>query len=287
MLILEYAEVSWDINAHCQFKCTYCRAEWKNGELARSVDDYLTVVEKLQTSRYKHHSTINWKLNGGEPSHFPHLTPVLRKIKEQPSTVELSTSGDDTWFSLYSVLNFLDSIVFTYHSWQNSDIADFIFEQCLEKNISVKVIVPMEPGKILQAKEKIDHIRSLGYQCDEQILYDISGQLYHGYTNADINQIFGREDNYQFDKSIYTPAYVDLSVVNDTDPIYTGQPCYAGVDWLHINHIGFANYSQCGGRSEMFNVFLPNWVPPDNHFPCSMNQCRNEQDHRTIRILPF
>lgn len=289
MINLDYAEVHWDLNGYCKFQCTYCPAQFKNGELKYSADQYLAVVDKLQHSRYKHHSKILWQLGGGEPLHFPHLGTVLKKIKKKPSIVRLNTSGDDTWFSLYSVLNLVDEVELTYHSWQNNDIVDLILEQAIEKNVKVSITVPLLPGLIFESREKVKRFQLLGYACNEQVLRNDNGQLYQGYSIIDENRIHGRPDSWLpapviRDPNKPDPNYIDLSVANSTDPVYTGLPCYAGVDWLHIGPNGFVSYSRCGGRSEHFNVFDPNWQAPNNHFPCTVIQCRHDNDRKKIRI---
>ncbi len=283
MIELAQAEVTWLLNSYCQHQCDYCRPEYKSGGLDRSVDEYLTVIEKLQNTRYQHHSKIHWKIGGGEPLHFPHLGTLLKKIRERPAIVTLDTSGDDTWFSFVRIAGLIDSLNLTYHSWQNDDVIDFILEQAQEKNISVSITVPLLPGLINESREKVQHFNNLGYVCSEQILYDDDGKLYRQYSQVDENRIFGRPDDYVAEP--YAPASSDLSVVNNADPVYTGQACYAGVDWLYIGPKGFASYSQCGGRNEHYNAFDPNWQPPSNHFACTVNQCRSEQDRRTIRIV--
>jgi len=283
MISLAYAEVTWILNAYCQHQCAYCRPEYKTGQLDRSVEEYLSVVEKLQSTRYQHHSQIHWKIGGGEPLHFPYLGTLLKKIRERPAIVTLETSGDDTWFSFMRIAGLIDRLDLTYHSWQNDDVFDLVLEQAQEKNISVSITVPLLPGLVNESREKVQQFASRGYASKEQILYDDDGKLYRHYSQIDENRIFGRPDDYVAEP--IEPAPTDLSVVNNTDPVYTGWPCYAGVDWLYIGPKGFASYSQCGGRSEHYNAFDPNWQPPNSHFACTMNQCRSEQDRRTIRIV--
>lgn len=290
MLQLEHAEVTWQLNAYCKLQCSYCQPEWKTGSLDTPVAQYLTVIEKLQNTRYQHHKKIYWKIGGGEPLHFPQLSTLLRKMREQPSIIRLDTSGDDTYFSLYGVLNLIDRIKLTYHYWQNDDVVGFLLEQCLEREVDVSIKIPLAPRKITESREKVEYFKNLGYVCDEQILYDRDGKLHRGYSNVDANRIHGRPDDWQEEVTVYDPNlpdpnYIDISIINEIDPIYTGQPCYAGVDWMHINPKGFVSYSQCGGRNEHFNVFETNWQPPNAPFPCTVNQCRHEQDRKKIRII--
>lgn len=290
MIQLDQAEVSWALNSHCGLGCSYCHSQYKGGDLDKSIDQYLSVVEKLQNTRYRHHSRIYWKIGGGEPLQFPHLGTLLKKMKEKPCIIRLDTSGDDNWFSFFGVSSLIDSVKLTYHSWQNDDVFDFVLEQCKEKNINVTIEVPLLPGSIAESRAKVKHFVDLGYVCNEQVLRDLGGELHPGYSQLDENRIYGRPDDWEpvyvvYDPNLPDPNYVDLSVVNNADPVYTGKPCYAGVDWLHINPRGFASYSQCGGRNEHFNAFDPAWQPPSNSFPCTVNQCRSEQDRTKIRIV--
>jgi hypothetical protein len=282
MIEPKYAEVVWALNAYCQHRCTYCPAEYKNGELAHSVDQYLMVIEKLQQTRYQHYPKIHWKLGGGEPLHFPYLSIILKKIREKPAIVRLDTSGDDTWFSFTRIASLVDRVKLTYHEWQNDDVFELVLEQCKEKNITVSIAIPLLPGKIFESREKIKYFEARGYNCQEQILFENDGRLHLGYSLLDENRIFGKPDDCITER--YQPQYIDLSVINATDPVYTGKPCYAGVDWLSINPNGFASYGQCGGRNEHYNVFDPNWQPPNSWFNCTVNQCRSDQDRRKIRI---
>ena len=290
MIQLEHAEVTWLLNAHCEFKCSYCDPQYRNGGLDRSLEQYLAVVEKLQNTRYQHYSRIYWKIGGGEPLHFPYLSAVLKKMKEKSCTIRLDTSGDDNWFSAFGILGLIDKIKLTYHSWQNDDVFGFILEHCEEKNVDVHIDIPLAPGSIIESRAKVQHFIDLGYSCSEQILRDLDGELHRGYSQLDSNRIHGRPDNWMpepvvLDPNLPNPNYVDLSTVNNTDLVYTGSPCYAGVDWLFINPKGFASYSQCGGRNEHYNAFDPAWQPPAQPFACTVNQCRSEQDRSKIRIL--
>lgn len=290
MITLSHAEVIWQLNNYCQLQCSYCPASFKNGSLDRSTNQYLTVIEKLQATRYQHHNKIHWRLGGGEPLHYPHLSTLLKKIKSRPAHVTLETSGDDTWFAIMSILNYIDRLLLTYHPWQNSDVFDFIFEQAAEKNIKISITVPLAPGLILESKQKVLEFRNLGYDCQEQILRDGDGQLHSDYSQVDVNRIQGRADNWEpapvvIDKTQPDPNYVSLAVTNPVDPIYTGKPCYAGVDWIEINARGFVSNSQCGGRTESLNAFDPDWQPPNNYFACTVNQCRSSQDRAKIRIV--
>jgi organic radical activating enzyme len=283
------AEVNWALNSYCNFNCEYCRPEWRNGSLEFTLDDYLTVIEKLHLTRYQHHDMIDWRLDGGEPLHFPYLKELLQKIKERPSRVTLNTSGGDTYFPLFGVLSYLDQVRLSYHEWQNDEVVGFILEKCQEQNVRVKLIFPLLPGKIYETRDKIAEYTQQGFNCEEQVLRNIEGQLHNSYSLVDENRIMGRPDNWEIEDVTVPvgqpdPNYISLAVVNDHDPVYTGMPCWAGVDWLFINPKGFVSYSECGGRTEPINAFDPEWMPPNTSFACGVNQCRSKNDRTKIRV---
>jgi hypothetical protein len=287
---LDHAEVIWALNSYCTLQCEYCRPEWRSGKLDHTIDEYLAIVKKLQRTRYQHHSHIHWRLTGGEPLNFPELSTLLKKIKEKPATVELETSGEIEWFSFTRISRLVDRVHLTYHWWQNEDVSGFIFEQCQENNVPVTITVPLAPGEIHESRARVEHFQSLGYECKEQTLTEADGRLYRGYSQVDQNRIFGRPDDWKptpikIDPNLPAPGYVDLRIVTNVKYVYTGKPCYAGVDWIYINHKGFVSYSQCGGRDESLNVFNPEWEAPGDHFPCTVNQCRSVQDRSKIRII--
>lgn len=282
MITLKHAEVHWKLSSYCQFECSYCR--FKSREFDHTIEEYLEIVEKLQNTRYQHHDRIRWKLGGGEPLHFPGLIHILKKIKEKNSIVELETSGDDNWFKLYSVINLLDKVILTYHSWQQETMFEFLLDLCTENNVNLEIHIPLESGLINETRQKVKDLSDKGYTCQEQKLTNEDGSDWSGYTQIDLNRIYNRPDEYNVVHDS-TPAYVDLSKVNDTDPINTGKPCYAGIDWINISAKGWAMYSHCAGRANPFNVFDPNWEPPSTTFSCNVIQCKSSMDRKKIRVI--
>ena len=97
---------------------------------------------------------------------------------------------------LFGVSGLIDSVKLTYHAWQNDDIFGFILEQCQEKNIKVSIEIPLLPGRILESRQKVKLYIDQGYDCNEQVLRDLSGGLHHEYSTVDANRINGRPDDW-------------------------------------------------------------------------------------------
>jgi hypothetical protein len=245
------------------------------------------VIEKLQTSRYKHAKSIKWKIGGGEPLHFTNLNILLRKIKSMPSVVRLDTSGGETWFDLMETKEYVDEYRLTHHDWQNISVVTFVDDFCKENNKKLRVLVPLAPGKIFEKRELIETLKADGVSAKEQILFnDVKvGDFWDGYSSIDINRINGRPDDWEPTPSPpQEQVYEDPRIPPvDNTPSYTGKGCYAGIDYLYISHKGYANGSDCGGR-DIGNVFDEKWIAPSEIFTCNMNYCRSESDRRRLRV---
>jgi MoaA/NifB/PqqE/SkfB family radical SAM enzyme len=276
-------EINWKLNSYCEYGCEYCHGKWSKGSLDRTLDQYLDVVEKLQATRYPYGDRIKWTLGGGEPLHFPNLNQLLQKIKEKNSYVRLDTSGGDSWFGVMEIIEYIDYLKLTHHSWQNTSVLDFIIDLCKEKGKKIRVVIPLLPGKILEGRVKVLEIREKGVGSEEQVLKGVHGETWSGYSSKDKNLINNLPEDYVAPPYV-APPYVPLNEPPpDDSPSYTGKLCYAGIDILRIDHKGFAKGSECGGRP-MGNVFESTWEAPAGPFACPMLWCRIPKDRDTIRV---
>lgn len=277
-------EIKWKLNSYCEHDCEYCPSKWSGGELDRTLDQYLSVVEKLQNTRYAHGDRIKWTIGGGEPLHFPNLNLLLRKIKEKNSYIRLDTSGGDSWFGVMEIINYIDYLKVTHHHWQNSSVLDYIIDLCKENNKKIRILVPLAPGKIKESKAKVQELIAQGIGAEEQVLTSENGNYWSGYSSKDINLIQGFDEDYVPPPPKPAPAYVPLNEPpKDNSPSYTGKQCYAGIDYILINNKGFTIGSDCGGR-DIGNVFNENWQAPSGSFACPMLWCRSALDRSRLRI---
>lgn len=290
--MIDQAEVHWILNGWCTLGCDYCPSRLNNVDNGRNVEEYLTVIRKLQASRYKNAKSIKWKLGGGEPLQFPGLSIVLNEIKKMPSFVRLDTSGGETWFDLMSIINKIDHIKLSQHYWQNSSVLDFTIDLCKDNNVKLDVMIPLLPGKIDECRLKVSELVAQGVNAHEQPLTnDAKGKhdLWDGYSLKDKYKILGLPEDYQppapppRDPNQPDPQWVDPRIIRDPEFVYTGKQCFAGVDFIFIGAKGFASASDCGGR-DLGNVFDPAWQAPDASFACPMFQCLSERDRKIIRV---
>lgn len=286
--MIEQAEVHWHLTDKCNIGCEYCPSRYRGGTNKKTTEEYLTVIEKLQTSRYKHAKSIKWKIGGGEPLHFTNLNILLRKIKSMPSVVRLDTSGGETWFDLLETREYVDQYRLTHHDWQNISVVHFIADFCKENKKDLQVVVPLAPGKIFEKRELIEELKSNGISAHEQIIYNDAkpGSYWDMYSIIDINRILRRADDWTPPPPppYVEPRYEDPRIPPiDNTPKYTKLGCYAGIDHLYISHKGYASGSECGGR-DIGNVFDDNWQAPSEIFTCNMNYCRSSRDRQRLRV---
>ena len=276
-------KIIWQISGGCTHQCWYCLTKYRNNPDYRPLDDYLYVIDKLQNHGERaNFSKMYWKFNGGEPLQFPNFNIILKEVKKKDSIVSVETSGEETWFNLLEVVDYLNNVELTHHYWQNESVLNYIIDLTKERGIKLKIKIPMLPGKIFECIAKSDGLRDQGIAVDEILLIKDDGQPLDEYSLVDYNRFYRRPDDWTPPPPPSPRAWVDPRI-DDGAPSYTGKPCYAGVDYLYISSKGFTTSSDCNGRM-VGNVFDPGWLPPDDAFPCPMLFCRSNTDYQNIRI---
>lgn len=284
--MISVAEIHWHITDRCNYNCEYCPPKYHAGKNQQPIEKYLSVIQKLQTSRYKHAELIKWKIGGGEPLAVDGISALLKEIRKGPSTIRLDTSGGDTWFNFVEVKDLIDSVRLTHHYWQNLSVMEFIIDTCLENNKKIEILVALAPGRVKDGKALVNSLKERGLNAKGQELKDEHGNLYSGYSRGEMNILMGLPEDWVPPPPKFNPnpPYVNLSVAPEDDsPSYTGKLCYAGIDYIFISGRGYVNASECGGR-DIPNVFEDNWQAPDSAFTCPMLWCRSKKDRSRLRV---
>jgi len=290
------SQVFWHLTDYCDQECTYCPARYRGGSSIKELASYLSVVKKIQDSRYKHAEKIVWQLSGGELITLPNITSILKQIKTRPSFVKIETSGGTSWFDYMSIQDYIDQITLTYHHWQNPSIAEYIIDFCQTNNKIIRVKVPYFPGKVKEQMALIADLNSRKIPTRGMPLYvdaRSSNPYIDGYSANEINLMNGREENWvppppapvpPRDPSLPDPNWIDPTKPSEEGQKQSvGTGCYAGVDYIYISHKGFATGSDCGGRT-LGNVFESDWLPPRESFNCPMFLCHSHSDKKKIRM---
>lgn len=276
-------KIIWQISGGCTHECWYCLSKYRNNPNYKTIEEYLSVVDKLQNyGNRKNIPKLSWKFKGGEVLQFSNLNILLNKIKEKNSYVTVETSGGESWFDILAVIDSIDSVILTHHYWQNITVLDYIIDLCKEKDKKLHVKIPAVPGHVRENKIAVENLTARNVSAELQLLEKTEGGPLDNYSQLDLNIFYGRPDDWIPPPPPPPPEWFDPAQSHN-NPSYTGKPCWAGVDWLYIDSRGFAKGSDCGGRL-IDNVFSENWEPPDSAFACPMMFCHHQNDRDNIRI---
>jgi organic radical activating enzyme len=285
-------KIIWNFSGSCNNDCWYCHSSFRNYPYYKTTEEYLHVIDLLQNHGQRSLiPKMNWKFKGGEPLQFTNFNILLKQIKTKDSHVTIETSGGNSWFDILEVSGNVDELILTHHYWQNETVLDYLIDFMQEQDKKITVFVPMLPDKINECRAIVQGLKDRGVEAIEQLLLNEQGGSIEKYSMRDLNIYYKRPEDWTpppppppvpRDPNLPDPAWVDPRI-DDGAPVYTGKPCWAGVDYMHIDVKGWAKGSDCNGR-DLGNVFEPGWLPPDLSFACPMMFCRSNNDKRNIRI---
>ena len=119
--VLKYKTVQWKLHNKCNYNCSFCSANNKDGsDPWFSIEKYKSVIDKLYKSN---DSPIYFIFTGGEPTLYPNFIELLQYTKSLGGTNILITNGSRTirWWKELVEANCLDRLTLTYHSEQSKD----------------------------------------------------------------------------------------------------------------------------------------------------------------------
>jgi organic radical activating enzyme len=116
----KYLAITWQVNDHCNYKCSYCNpGNWSgNHKNDKHLNIYLKNL-KMIVDRYLDDGYGAFKiyLSGGEPTIWKHLLPVVEFFKEYTpnNTIAINTnlSRATNWWEKYYHL--FDDVVASFH----------------------------------------------------------------------------------------------------------------------------------------------------------------------------
>jgi organic radical activating enzyme len=119
-----YKIVEWKLHNVCNFNCSFCSSDNKDGtERWLPLDTYKTVCEKLMVQGEAENKIIWFQFTGGEPTLYPELRELLYFIKQRGHKTSIISNGSRTirWWKELAELNVLDQLFITHHPEQDSN----------------------------------------------------------------------------------------------------------------------------------------------------------------------
>jgi len=110
------------------------------------------------------------------------------------------------------------------------------------------------------------------------------------YTKDQLLTISRLNGNECVDNLINEKEYFESTTWDDryreayrSNPIYTGNLCNAGIEYLNIGAQGWVSGSSCNNLS-LGNIWQKNWQPPTSPQKCTMIACVYESDQQITKF---
>lgn len=119
--------VEWMISDVCNYDCSFCPSNYKSrAKRFLDLDTYKKTIDKL--TKESNGKKIWFKITGGEPTLYSNFIELMSYIKETGNYTYVITNGSRTvryWEDLRDS-GVMDTIAFTYHPEQTSDLKHMI-----------------------------------------------------------------------------------------------------------------------------------------------------------------
>jgi hypothetical protein len=276
-------EINWQLNDYCTGGCSYCPKKFWGGQIPESVTKFLSITDRLINHYNSLDRKIFWRFTGGEPLEFFDLPAVLKLCKENDGEIELHTNGGKLWLDWWAIGPHVDHLHFTYHYWQNPNLAKFIVQtfQKVEKNFIV--YVPLRPDFFNEDWDRATLLENeCGIKVQKTVLYkEASSDMgMYPYTSEQLERLFGPPPEQQEEQPKTFQKIIEHRL--NTSPVYTGKWCNIGIEKLNISAEGWINGSDCNTLN-LGNIWK-DFTLPSNPTKCIRQSCMSSSDQRLTKF---
>lgn len=156
-------KIRWCAGNVCNFNCAYCESHDGDFAYPKNLSTIYANFRKLFT-HYKHtlrKNKFELEISGGEPTLWPELGSFVKLIKKDWDVdVQLITNGSRTmrWWKRYA--QFFSKINFSFHHKQaNIDHFIKVVDEVVSQDITVNVMVLMDPNEFDKCKDAINYMK--------------------------------------------------------------------------------------------------------------------------------
>jgi len=310
-------KIVWSLNDFCKSECSYCPIHFRGGPIPPETSEYLRIANLLIDSYNGMGRKIDWVFNGGEPLDMDDIAILLKLCRTNGNSMELSTNGGRLWMDWWAIEPYVDRLNLTYHYWQNPKLIKYIIDTFKEKKKPINVNCPIRPDHF---DEDMNRALALEDECDivvpKHVLYvnsDPAGGMFK-YSHAQLDKIslFNRPKHLRIPapppppviqqpprppappppptKLVAEKIYFDTTThdqryraAHNSSPVFTGQLCNAGIEYLDIGAQGWVKGSDCN-NTPLGNIWNDGWVPPVGPQMCTMISCVSNSDRRLTKF---
>ena len=264
--------IQWNIGNDCNYNCSYCHSDLKNGSNPFPNLDKLRVGFDNIIRQAHPSSLIKIELIGGEITQSLAIKQLLSTTTTPNISFRIYSNGsaDIAWWE--EVRLNIYQMDLTYHP--SSDLSHFVsvvkaINKIAGEGLNIIIAAPHDAWD--QALEAYAELKP--FNPTLQMLYSNftrGNSKYYEYTEAQWNQfrtLSGIEES-------TTKEYKKVHRLNN----FYGHLCWAGVEQIVINNFGDVYRGWCFSGTSLGNIFNDTFVLDAKPKPCPKAQCNNGFD---------
>jgi len=265
-------KIQWNIGNDCNYNCSYCHSDLKNGSNPFPNLDKLRVGFDNIVRQAQPFSLVNVELIGGEITKSPAIKELLLTTKNPKINFRIYSNGsaDVAWWE--EVRPNIYQMDLTYHP--SADLTHFVsvvraINKIAGEGLNLIIAAPHDNwDRSIQAYTELKP-----FNPTLQMLYSNfarGNNNYFGYTEAQWFQfrtLSGIEES-------KTKEFKKVHRLNN----FYGHLCWAGVEQIVINNFGDVYRGWCFSGTSLGNIFNDTFVLDAKPKPCPKDQCNNGFD---------
>jgi sulfatase maturation enzyme AslB (radical SAM superfamily) len=300
--------VEWRLSNICNFDCTFCPSEFKDGS-KRFLDYNVYTSTVKQLIAQDPNKKVWFQFTGGEPTLYPKLIELLKYIKDLGGYTSMISNGSRTirWWKELAEAKVLDRLYISHHPEQGAKVEHTIEVNNLMQatNTLVTVFVTTQADPVLYEAAIDAHTKILRRGNAISSLKPItdSNMLFQQYSQEQLKKI---QDNLYVRSSLYkllsqqklnylktipwyqtnvTMTYSDGSTktlpsqdfVQHQETKFKGWECDIGKDLLMIE-VDDVLRSMCGQGGVIANVHDVGFTWATDSVICDREECNCSLD---------
>jgi len=307
----KYKLIEWKIHNVCNYDCSFCGSEHKNGSSKWfSLDEYKKHIDKLIDAC--NGEPVWVQITGGEPTLYPKLVPLLEYIKSKGAMVSLLSNGSRTirWWTELKEKQALDHLFLTYHSEQTTNYQHITEVANLFHNepIEVTCLITHVYNSMHQAVEAQQYIvENTGAIISLKAMNIGTYDIYSMYTKEELANLKSKSgalgklrdtkvksplnDQYKLDHTLQITNNDNTILLSNAQSLMKNQKnrffdwdCNIGESMMRIDYDII--YRGVCGEGEKRSIYDDTISFTDNYITCKQPHCFCGTDLVATKILP-
>lgn len=309
--------VEWVLGNKCNYNCSYCHSNLKNGD--RPYPSQEIVIEVCKEIIYHYDELgrdVVFNFIGGEPTLAGHLGEVGKRLSNHPVNMIIRTNGSASLEWWEEAKDYLSEVIISVHRefcniGHIDNVIRLLQDDSNGHSVKVKILIPTTDDK----KSWSWAISTLGHFQKKFNLGELQ-LLYSNFTkgsNKFYNYSPRQWDEYNMLKKGYVPppppvpsspkVTSPMPTLDVSDPVavaklfptnnevkrevigFKGYRCHAGIDTLIIDSLGLIFRGYCSEGGPIGSIYELPITWPTESIICGKDSCDNGFDRSALKEI--